>query len=62
LFHHGEHRYAENTGEKRGEQQGNRKNGSIKPNPALPEFVDCHCSEIELYKRATDMGYSPLLE
>jgi hypothetical protein len=28
----------------------------------IPEFVDFHCSEIELYKRATDMGYSPLVE
>lgn len=27
----------------------------------IPEFVDCHCSEFELYKRATDQGYCPLV-
>ena len=27
----------------------------------IPEFVDCHCSEFVLYKRATDMGYTPLV-
>ncbi len=27
----------------------------------VPEFVDHHCSEFELYKRAEDMGYSPLV-
>jgi hypothetical protein len=27
----------------------------------IPEFVDCHCSEFELYKRATDPGYEPLV-
>ena len=25
----------------------------------IPEFVDCHCSEFTLYKRATEMGYLP---
>src|SRR5262249_52454036 len=25
----------------------------------IPEFVDCHGSEFELYKRADDMGYTP---
>jgi len=25
----------------------------------IPEFVDCHCSEFRLYKRATEMGYLP---
>ena len=38
-----------------------RKEIFLGPN-GIPEFVDCHCSEIELYKRATDMGYSPLVE
>ena len=28
----------------------------------IPEFVDCHCSEIELYKRATDQGYTSLIQ
>ena len=27
----------------------------------IPEFVDCHGSEFELYKRAEDDGYTPLL-
>jgi hypothetical protein len=27
----------------------------------IPEFVDCHGSEFELYKRADEMGYIPLL-
>ena len=27
----------------------------------IPEFVDCHGSEFELYKRAEDMGYTPLV-
>lgn len=27
----------------------------------IPEFVDCHGSEFELYKRADDMGYTPLV-
>jgi hypothetical protein len=27
----------------------------------VPEFVDHHCSEFELYKRATDQGYTPLV-
>src|SRR5688572_19151568 len=27
----------------------------------IPEFVDFHTSEIELYKRATEPGYSPLV-
>ena len=27
----------------------------------IPEFVDCHGSEFELYKRAEDMGYAPLV-
>jgi hypothetical protein len=26
----------------------------------IPEFVDCHGSEFELYKRAGEMGYTPL--
>jgi hypothetical protein len=26
----------------------------------IPEFVDCHGSEFELYKRANEMGYTPL--
>ena len=26
----------------------------------IPEFVDCHGSEFELYKRADDEGYAPL--
>ena len=38
-----------------------RKEIFLGPN-GVPEFVDCHCSEIELYKRATDMGYCPLTE
>ena len=25
----------------------------------IAEFVDCHCSEFRLYKRATEMGYLP---
>ncbi len=28
---------------------------------ALPEFIDHHCSEFVLYKRATDQGYEPLV-
>jgi hypothetical protein len=28
---------------------------------SIPEFVDCHCSEFELYKRADEMGYTPLV-
>ena len=27
----------------------------------IPEFVDCHGSEFELYKRADDAGYTPLV-
>jgi hypothetical protein len=27
----------------------------------IPEFVDHHGSEFELYKRATDMGYTPVV-
>jgi hypothetical protein len=27
----------------------------------IPEFVDCHGSEFELYKRADDMGYTPVV-
>lgn len=27
----------------------------------IPEFVDCHGSEFELYKRAEDQGYTPLV-
>jgi hypothetical protein len=27
----------------------------------IPEFVDCHGSEFVLYKRAEDMGYTPLV-
>ena len=27
----------------------------------VPEFVDCHGSEYMLYKRAADMGYTPLV-
>ena len=27
----------------------------------IPEFVDFHCSELELYKRASDQGYIPLV-
>lgn len=27
----------------------------------IPEFVDCHGSEFELYKRAEDDGYTPLV-
>ncbi len=27
----------------------------------IPEFVDCHGSEFELYKRAEDMGYTPVV-
>jgi hypothetical protein len=38
-----------------------RKEIFLGPN-GIPEFVDCHCSEIELYKQATDMGYTPLVE
>ena len=38
-----------------------RKEIFLGPN-GIPEFVDFHCSEIELYKRATDMGYTPLAE
>jgi len=38
-----------------------RKEIFLGPN-GIPEFVDFHCSEIELYKRATEMGYSPLVE
>ena len=38
-----------------------RKEIFLGPN-SIPEFVDFHCSEIELYKRATDMGYIPLVE
>src|SRR5262249_26316220 len=38
-----------------------RKEIFLGPN-GIPEFVDFHCSEIELYKRATDMGYCPLVE
>lgn len=26
----------------------------------IPEFVDCHGSEFELYKRADEQGYTPL--
>ena len=37
-----------------------RKEIFLGPN-GIPEFVDCHCSEFELYKRATDMGYTPLV-
>jgi len=37
-----------------------RKEIFLGPN-GIPEFVDFHCSEIELYKRATDLGYSPLV-
>jgi hypothetical protein len=37
-----------------------RKEIFLGPN-SIPEFVDCHCSEFELYKRATDMGYTPLV-
>lgn len=28
---------------------------------SIPEYVDFHCSELELYKRATDEGYIPLV-
>ena len=38
-----------------------RKEIFLGPN-GTPEFVDFHCSEVELYKRATDMGYTPLVE
>jgi hypothetical protein len=38
-----------------------RKEIFLGPN-GIPEFVDFHCSEIELFKRATDMGYSPLVK
>ncbi len=38
-----------------------RKEIFLGPN-GIPEFVDFHCSEFVLYKRATDMGYSPLVE
>jgi hypothetical protein len=27
----------------------------------VTEFVDCHCSEFELYKRADEQGYAPLV-
>lgn len=27
----------------------------------IPEYVDEHCSQITLYKRATDEGYTPLV-
>lgn len=27
----------------------------------IPEFVDCHCTEFVLYKRAADQGYLPLV-
>jgi hypothetical protein len=37
-----------------------RKEIFLGPN-GIPEFVDCHGSEFELYKRATDPGYSPLV-
>ncbi len=37
-----------------------RKEVFLGPN-GIPCFVDFHCSQIELYKRATDQGYTPLL-
>jgi hypothetical protein len=37
-----------------------RKEILLGPN-GVPEFVDCHGSEFELYKRAEDMGYTPLV-
>jgi len=37
-----------------------RKQIFLGPN-GIPEFVDFHCSEIELYKRATEQGYETLL-
>ena len=37
-----------------------RKELFMGPN-GIPEFVDCHGSEFELYKRAEDMGYAPLV-
>ena len=27
----------------------------------IPEYVDFHCSELELYKRANEQGYIPLV-
>lgn len=37
-----------------------RKEIFLGPNK-IPEFVDYHCSEIELYKRASEQGYIPLV-
>lgn len=37
-----------------------RREVFLGPN-GIPEFVDCHGSEFELYKRAEDQGYTPLV-
>lgn len=37
-----------------------RKEIFLGPN-GIPEFVDHHCSEFELYKRASEQGYQPLV-
>jgi hypothetical protein len=38
-----------------------RKEISMGPNN-IPEVVDFHCSEIELYRRATDDGFTSLIQ
>src|SRR5205814_1983328 len=37
-----------------------RKELFLGPNN-IPEYVDCHCSEFVLHKRAKDDGYQPLV-
>jgi hypothetical protein len=37
-----------------------RREMFLGPN-AIPEYVDYHCSEFELYKRASEQGYIPLV-
>jgi hypothetical protein len=54
-------RYAEKNRVEHGRSQRNSDDGYITLNPALPQYVDFFAAEYELYKRATDMGYTPLV-